>query len=288
MTTIYEALSRATERLTHSGSPSPRLDAQVLLAHALGAERVALLTYPERALTPRQEQDFEALVGRRERDEPVAYITGHKEFFGLDFVVDRRVLIPRPETEMLVEAALRIARERLDAGVVPVVADIGTGSGAIPVALAVNEPRLPYLYAADISSGALAVARLNCERHHVTERVRLLRGDLLAPLPEPVDILTANLPYVGTDEMNALAPSVSAYEPRLALFSGPGGVDLLRRFFTETRLSGKLQTHAVVLLEIGYNQGELLSEYLRALWPGAAIRVEQDSSGWNRLLIAML
>lgn len=285
MTTIKEALDHAKDRLAQADLPTPRLDAQLLLAHALGVDRVTLLTYPGRALTPQQEQHYNALVSRRARHEPVAYITGHKEFYGLDFLVDRRVLIPRPETEMLVDAALQAIHARLDAGTVPVVADIGTGSGAIPIALAVSEPRLPYLYATDISSDALAVARLNCERHHVTERVRLLQGNLLAPLAEPVDILTANLPYVGTEEMAQLAPDVRAYEPPLALFSGPQGIDLLQRFFTQTRQSGKLQTHALLLLEIGYNQGELLPENIRTLWPQAEIRVERDYAGWNRLLI---
>src|SRR5205823_3907553 len=137
--------------------------------------------------------------------------------------------IPRPETELLVEAALKTCRQMLAAKRTPIVADIGTGSGVIPVTLAVLEPHLPYLYASDISADALNVAYLNCRRHHVEHRVRLLLGDLLVPLPEPIDILTANLPYVGIDEMAELAPDVRAYEPHLALFSGPKGLDLLRR-----------------------------------------------------------
>jgi len=152
---------------------------------------------------------------------------------GLTFLLTNVVLIPRPETELLVEAALKVCRQMLAVGRTPVVADIGTGSGIIPVTLAVLEPRLPYLYASDISADALEVAFLNCQRHQVEDRVRLLHGDLLAPLPEPVDILTANLPYVGTDEMDDLPPDVRAYEPRLALFSGPDGLDLLHRFLQD-------------------------------------------------------
>src|SRR5207248_5109727 len=161
-----------------------------------------------------------ALIERRGGGEPVAYLVGHKEFYGLDFLVDRRVLIPRPETELLVESALSVCREKLDAGQVPIVADIGTGSGAIPITLALEEPRLPYLYATDISTDALEVAYLNSKRHAVEQRIRLLQGNLVEPLPEPVDIITANLPYVGTEEMDVLAPDVLAYEPHLALFSG--------------------------------------------------------------------
>lgn len=275
---------RATTQLAEAEVLTPRLDAQVLLSHILGKERVALLTYPERSLSEAQAEQFQRLVERRALREPVAYLTGHKEFYGLDFLVDRRVLIPRPETELLVDAALQIIRARLDAGRMPFVADIGAGSGAIPIVLAVTEPRLPYLYAVDLSQDALEVARLNCQRHHVSDRVRLLHGDLLAPLPEPVDIITANLPYVGDEEAALLAPDVITYEPRLALFSGPRGLDLLNRFFTETRQSDKLQAHAVLLLEIGYAQREPLTAIIQTLWPRAAVTVEQDYAGWDRLL----
>ncbi|HET7638521.1 MAG TPA: peptide chain release factor N(5)-glutamine methyltransferase [Ktedonobacteraceae bacterium] len=285
MTTIREALEQGTAALTLAGqTPKPRLDAQVLLSHVLDVERATLYTYPERLLTAQQEQRFSQLIERRKLGEPIAYLTGHKEFFGLDFLVDRRVLIPRPETELLVEAALRIIRERLASARVPVVADIGTGSGIIPITLAVQEPRLPYLYASDISSDALAVARLNCQRHAVERRVRLLQGDLLAPLPEPIDLLTANLPYVGTDEMEVLTPEVHAYEPHLALFSGDQGLDAMRRFFTEARQPGKLKPDAILLLEIGYQQRELLSDLLSELWPRATIKFTKDYAGWDRLL----
>src|SRR5438876_8974695 len=219
MTTIKDALEHAMSTLAQADQPAPRLDAQVLLGHVLNVDRARLYAYPERLLTPEQEEQFHLLLERRKRGEPVAYLVGHKEFFGLDFLVDQRVLIPRPETELLVEAALSSLRSLLAAGHTPLVADIGTGSGVIPITLAVQEPRLPYLYASDISPGALDVAYLNCLRHHVEQRVRLLHGDLLAPLPEPIDILTANLPYVGTDELDELAPGVRAYEPYLALFS---------------------------------------------------------------------
>ena len=284
MTTIQQALKQVTRTLTQAGQTNASLDAQVLLSHTLQVERSVLFAYPERMLTPEQEQQFLTLIERRSRDEPVAYLTGHEEFYGLDFLVDQRVLIPRPETELLVEAALNVCRQMLEAGRTPIVADIGTGSGIIPVTLAVLEPRLPYLYASDISTGALDVAYLNCQRHHVEHRVRLLHGDLLAPLPEPVDILTANLPYVGTDEMNELAPDVYAYEPHLALFSGPQGLDLLHRFFMELQHSQKLAEAAVMLLEIGYRQREPLTSILHEIWPQAAIAFTKDYAGWDRVL----
>jgi release factor glutamine methyltransferase len=194
------------------------------------------------------------------------------------------VLIPRPETELLVETALHICRQKLSAGHIPIVADIGTGSGAIPIALAASEPRLPTLYATDISSDALAVAALNCQRHHVEQRIHLLQGDLITPLPEPVDILTANLPYVGTSETPLLTPDVYNYEPHLALFSGPTGLDLLERFLTDVARSNVLKTGGTVLLEIGYQQRERLEKMIHELWPQAKLNVFKDYAGWDRVV----
>jgi release factor glutamine methyltransferase len=284
MTTIYQALEQATLTLTHAGQTNARLEAQILLRHILHIERSALYAYPERVLTTEQEQQFHSFIERRSRGEPIAYLTGHKEFYGLDFLVDKRVLIPRPETELLVETALHACQQMFDAGRTPIVADIGTGSGIIPVTLAVLEPRLPYLYASDISADALDVTYLNCQRHHVEDRVRLLHGDLLAPLPEPIDILTANLPYIGTDELDELTLDVRAYEPHLALFSGPVGLDLLRRFFTELQHSQKLAERAILLLEIGYQQREALTSMVQAIWPHAILAFTKDYACWDRVL----
>lgn len=288
MTTIRDALQQSMQQLL-AANPSEehsiaRLDAQVLLAHVLDIERAMLYAYPERELTLEQEQQFFALLARRAQGEPVAYLLGHKEFYGLDFIVDSRVLIPRPETELLVETALQQIRLRLDTGQMPVVVDIGTGSGAIPITLAVEEPRLPYLYASDISANALAVARLNCQHHHVEARVRLLQGDLLASLPEAVDVLLANLPYVGTDERDQLTPDVVNYEPHLALFSGPKGLALLYRLLDEIRQSATLKSNAVILLEIGYQQREPLQHYLHEHWPQAEVIALVDYAGWDRVL----
>jgi release factor glutamine methyltransferase len=284
MSTIKDALEYAVGKLAHEEQKSAVLDAQVLLGYVLDVDRATLYTYPERELTSEQEQQFSQLIERREHGEPAAYLTGHKEFYGLDFFVDKRVLIPRPETELLVEIALNNIRKRINAGRIPIVADIGTGSGAIPITLAVEEPRLPYLYATDVSTEALDVARLNCQRHHVEQRVRLLHGDLLAPLPEPVDILIANLPYVGTGEMNILAPDIQAYEPHLALFSGPYGLDLVCRLLIEAKQSAMLASEAVLLLEIGYQQRKALTELINELWPRAIVTFKRDYAGWDRVL----
>jgi release factor glutamine methyltransferase len=288
MTTMKEVLAQGTQQLAQSGLQSARLDAQVLLAHVLGVERSIFYAYPEREVPADQVTQFFQLIERRREREPVAYLVGHKEFYSLDFVVDPRVLIPRPETELLVEAALAHIRRKMTTSSPPVVADIGTGSGAVPITLAVEVPDLPYLYACDISPDALAVARLNCQRHHVENRVRLLQGDLLAPLPEPVDILTANLPYVGTEELTTLAPDVHAYEPHLALFSGPQGLTHLERFCREAKQSDLLKPGAVMLLEIGYQQCEPLTRLLLELWPQSTVTCKQDYAGWDRLVQVIL
>ncbi len=284
MTTLRNVLTRGRRLLIQADQDSDRLDTQVVLEHVLGIDRAILYSHPEREVTAEQEQQFLALIERRMQGEPIAYILGHEEFYGLDFLVDTRVLIPRPETEMLVENALRLVRERLDVKQTPLVADIGTGSGAIPITLAVEELRLPYLYAIDISADALAVAQQNCQRHHVEQRVRLLHGDLLIPLPEPVDMLIANLPYVGTDEVDVMTRDVLNYEPHQALFSGPNGLDLLQRFFEQVRTLEKLKPHGVMLLEIGYRQREPLTKLLMHMLPDATVIFQKDYAGWDRML----
>ncbi|GAC1693048.1 MAG: peptide chain release factor N(5)-glutamine methyltransferase [Ktedonobacteraceae bacterium] len=291
MTDIAEAIELGRSALAEAGQSIPRLDVQVILGHVLDVDRATLIAHPEMQLTGEQERQFQQLLERRKQGEPIAYLVGHKEFYDLDFLVDRRVLIPRPETELLVEIALKIIRDLLARGPAdwaPVVADIGTGSGVIPITLAVQEPRLPYLYASDISPDSMRVARLNCQRYAVEHRVHLLLGDLLTPLPEPVDVLTANLPYVGTDEIETLPSDVRNYEPHLALFSGTQGLDLLGRFFKEAHQSSKLKEHAVLLLEIGYLQREALANLLHELWPQAIVTFEKDYAGWDRLMQVIL
>ncbi len=282
--TIRDVVEQGAQILTQAHIANARRDAQVLLSSVLDVERTTFYAHPEREVTPEQAEHFFQLVDRRRRGAPVAYLLGYKEFYGRDFLVDRRVLIPRPETEILVETALAVVRRKFATGQVPVVADIGTGSGAIPITIALEEPRLPYLYGCDISPGALAVASLNCVHHHVEGRVCLLQGDLLEPLPEAVDLLTANLPYVGMQEMATLAPDVKDYEPPQALFSGADGLDLLLRLCKDARRSDILKPGAVMLLEIGYQQREPLTRLLRELWPQATITYQKDYAGWDRLL----
>lgn len=221
MPTVGELRARALARIAP-------LDADVLLAHALGTTKEALYADPDLPVAADPVASFEALVERRAHGEPVAYLRGFKEFYGLRFAVDPRVLIPRPETETLVDA-IRASGAR-------VVADIGTGSGAIAVALAVSDPHVRVI-ATDISADALAVARSNVEAHRVQDRVELRHGDLFAPITERVDAVAANLPYL-TDasvaEWTGERASL-AFEPHVAVLAGPDGLALVRRALADVR-----------------------------------------------------
>ena len=207
------------------------LDADVLLCHVLGVPREALYAHPEVAIAVEDAERFAALVARREAGEPVAYLRGVREFHGLDFAVDGRVLIPRPETEALVEAA----RERVRTAGARLIADIGTGSGAIAVALAIAEPGV-HVIATDVSADALDVARANAARHGVAARIDFRRGHLLEPMHELVDVLCANLPYLredavplkGRNEGRARESAALRFEPRGALVAGADGLALIR------------------------------------------------------------
>jgi release factor glutamine methyltransferase len=278
--TIAQLLTSATSDLSAT-SPSPRLDAELLLAHALGWPRARLLA--ERAYAPDAERAaaFAALVDRRAALEPVAYLTGRKEFFGLELEVSPATLVPRPETELLVELALAEAR-RLAARTGPAltIADVGTGSGAIAVALAAHLPAAT-VYATDLSAAALAVAERNVARHGLAGRVRLLHGDLLAPLPAPVDLVVGNPPYTVLAEVE---PNVRAHEPWLALDGGPDGAAVYRRL--AATLPPHLRPGGAALLEIGSWQGELVAGLLREALPGAAVAVHRDLAGLDRVVVA--
>ncbi len=280
---VGDALRAAHEWLAaEERGERPELDAQVLLAHVTGWSRTALIAYPERALSPGQAATYAELVARRATREPVAYVTGHRAFLGLDFKTDPRALIPRPETELLAEEALRIVRERLarDETHPPQVADIGTGSGAIAVSIAALEPRLPLVYATDVSVEALALASENADRLGVASRVRFLLGDLLDPLPQPVDLLVANLPYVAPRDADTLPADVARFEPSLALYGAEDGLGHLRRFFAGA--GRRLLLDGVILVEFGYDQRTAVEELARAAFPRGTIRVYADYAGWDR------
>ena len=284
---VGRALLAATRRLKETGSDAPQLDSAILMAHVLGVSKGWLYAHPNRQLTPDEIAGFEELVRRRMRQEPVAYLVGFKPFYGLDITVDRRVLIPRPETEILVDRVLEHVQRRVRDGVVPVVADVGAGSGAIAVALAVNVPGL-IVYATDISEDALAVAAQNVWRYGVGDQVRLVPGNLLDAIPEPVDIIVANLPYVASPDLANLAPQIRDYEPGLALDGGPDGLEVFRLFFAalgEPRGRQVLRPGGQVFLEIGWNQGDAVRSMAQIAFPGAEVSLLVDYAGLDRIVL---
>ena len=254
----------------------PQVEAELLLVHVLAQPRAYLWAHPEATLTPQQAADYAACVQRRAAGEPLPYITGQIEFFGLTFAVTPDVLVPRPETESLVESAL----VWLKAHPASTAADVGTGSGCIAVALAVHAPSL-RLYAADISPAALQVARANAERHNVAERITFLEGDLLIPLPKPVHLIVSNPPYVAEDEWDALPLSVRQ-EPRPALLSGADGLDALCRLVEQART--RLLPGGLMLAEIGERQGAAAQALARAAFPEAGVMILPDLAGKDRVL----
>jgi release factor glutamine methyltransferase len=276
---VSEALAEAGVRLRNEGVESPRLDGELLLAHVLSTNRAAILAQPNQHLTLKELTQYRNLVARRSAREPLAYILGHREFFGLDFYVDRRVLIPRPETELLVECALEIAQQS-DPPVA--IADVGAGSGAIAVSLAVHLPGAT-VYALDDSPGALDVIVDNAQRHGVSDRVSCIRSDLLTALPDLVDLITANLPYVTTGEWEKLIPEIRDHEPRAALDGGGDGLALIRRLLATA--APHLRSGGAILVEIGAGQGSTVVELARKSSPLGTVQLLQDYAGLDRLVV---
>lgn len=280
--TLRDALTWAAQQFSPLITDTPHLDAELLLAHCLGWDRARLHTYPEQSLSAAQRRSFETLTHRHAQGEPIAYIIGCQEFFGLDFLVDNRVLIPRPETELLVEEAIAWLRMREPDCKHLIVADIGTGSGVIAVSLTTACPRLT-VYAIDASTGALEIAAHNASRHGVADRVQFLHGDLLSPLPEPVHLIAANLPYVSAAEMAQLPPHIARFEPHQALDGGPDGLAVVERLLAQ--VPSCLQPEGLILLEIGAAQGNLALARAQHHFPAAQIYVRQDHAARDRLLV---
>ncbi len=284
MPTAGEALRQAAAALRTAGFRTPRLDAEVLLGQVTGFSRETLLAHPERILAAEQAASFETLVGRRLERCPVAYLVGHKEFMSLDFEVGPGVLIPRPETELLVEVALDLARQVA----APVLADVGTGSGAVAVSLAHFLPGA-VVYATDLSQEALGYAHRNAER--LKGRVELRRGDLLDALagdrPEGggpfLDGVIANLPYVPDRDWERLEPNVREWEPPESLKGGADGLDLVEGLIRQ--LPGYLRPGGFVCLEHGPGQSEPIAAALRAV-TGGSITVHRDLAGLERVVAA--
>jgi release factor glutamine methyltransferase len=273
-----DARADATARLRASPSESPALDADLLLAHVCGISKEVLYAHLDAPLAADEETSYRALVERRAAGEPVAYLRGWKEFFGLRFAVDRRVLIPRPETEVLVEAALAFMRETRRTRV----ADVGTGSGAIAVALAKTEPRARVI-ATDASADALAVARLNVDAHGLSDRIELREGDLLGAVGGEVDVVAANLPYLRPEAVEHLTGDRTslAFEPHVAVVAGPDGLDLIRRCIGQ--LPDRLAQGGAAFFECDPPQADTVAQLLRDTIHGTT-RVLRDLAGLARVV----
>jgi release factor glutamine methyltransferase len=250
MPSIQERLAAARHALGAAGIPpeDAALDAEVLIRHALGWDRTALVTRGHESLPAGVEERVSALLARRAAREPVAQIVGQREFWGLDFEVSRDVLVPRPETELIVEEALGEVRHR---AAWHRIVDAGTGSGCLAVALAVEFPEARVI-ATDVSKAALAVARRNAARHHVGDRIEFVNTDLLDGLPSGIDLIVSNPPYVPEMDAHSLPRDVRDYEPPEALFGGPDGLQVIRRLFDTARRH--LAADGRLIVEFGFGQ----------------------------------
>jgi len=258
--TLAQALQQSAHVLRSNGTDDSHIEARMLLGYTTKLSPVQICTQPELTLSQDQKVKLQELLERRLRHEPTAYILNNREFYGIDFYVDSRVLIPRPETELLVDTALEFAKNNSTyLARPPLIADIGTGCGAIAISLALNLPS-SEIYATDISPSALEVARLNCKSHKVTDQITLLQGNLLEPLPQPVDLLVANLPYIKSSELANLSPEITRFEPRMAIDGGESGLDYIHQLLAQAE--GRINNKGCLLLEIGQNQEKEVSHLI--------------------------
>jgi release factor glutamine methyltransferase len=278
--TIRRSLDEASRRLADAAVPSPRLDARLLLGAVLGLTKEEIIVREHEPVSWSLHSRFESLVDRRLTGEPVAYLRGIKEFWSLELEVDRSVLIPRPDTEALVEACLEgIGAVRQGDWAV----DCGTGSGAVAIALARSAPDLRVL-ALDISLPALAVAARNVGRHDLTDRVALAAADLITPVGRGPRCIAANLPYIPTAEIDALDPGIRDHEPRIAIDGGADGLDLVRRLAEQA--PGRLAPGGLLALEVADSQAEAVERMLGSSPAWRDIRIDRDLGRLKRVVTA--
>lgn len=285
--TIRQMLSEARQKLDAARVDAPANTARVLLAQAMGQSKAWLIAHDEDTPGAEAIATFQTMLARVMAHEPFFYVLGHREFYGLDLLVDPRVLIPRPETEMLVDLAL----ERLNVGTLERsnvstfkrvnVMDVGTGSGAVPIAIAKRAPHAT-LIATDISADALDVARENARRHGVADRITFAQANLLDGAPEGAEIITANLPYVSPEEIDILPPEIAAHEPRVALDGTGDGLGLIRQLLTQIATRPAI---TAAFLEFGASQGRDVLAAARQLAPDFYAEIKKDLAGLDRVLI---
>ncbi len=282
--TLLDYLRLAAGHLSTKGIESARLDAELLLADVLGCTRVELYTSYDRPLEAREVDALRERLRRRAAREPVAYILGRREFFSLDFEVDRRVLVPRPETELLVERTIALLQRAGNGnGAAHHVLDLGTGSGAIAVSVAHTLPDIRVM-ATDIAAAALEVAPRNADRHGVADRIEFRAGDLFDAVGEGrvFSLIVSNPPYIAESEIKALEPEVREWEPAVALVSGPDGMDATRRIIEGAPRF--LDPDGFLLLEVGTQVEEVRRQFLGARW--RQVRVHADLAGIPRVVEA--
>ena len=272
---IAEHLAEVADRLAREGIPDSALEAEVLLRHVLDVDRAHLFASMDSALSAAHQKRLGLLVTRRSEGEPLAYIVGHREFYGLDFIVNEHVLVPRQETELLVDIVLDVCTNgRVE------IADVGTGCGAIAVAIAYNIPDAT-VYAVDVSREALRVADTNRRRHDVADRVHLIQGDLLGALDRPLDLVVSNPPYIDTAQLPGLASEVLR-EPRGALDGGPDGVAVTRRLLRQA--AWRVKPAGRVLVEISPEQLDAVASSAREAMPDASVSHSKDLLGLSRVV----
>jgi release factor glutamine methyltransferase len=279
---VLSAYARTREALSRHSVPEPGIEAEMLVREALGLDRAQYFAELSVLVPDERTEGLEALLARRLAGEPLAYLTGRREFFGLNFAVTADVLVPRQETELLVELALEFLSrpDRSGAGASAVVADVGTGSGAIAVSLAVNRSDA-MVYATDISAAALSVADSNAEAHGVGNMVKFLRCDLLEAVPGKLDLIVANLPYVPSLLLDELSNEIRR-EPRIALDGGPDGLDPYRRLLAQSH--GRLRSKGALLVELMPDQMDQAQGLAAMAFPTAYIGFARDLSGDPRAL----
>ncbi len=277
---ISEALRQGTRLIQSSGSDEARLEAELLLMHALETDRVHLYERLQDDLTARTGEYYQRLLDRRLAHEPTPYIVGHKEFFGMEFEVARSALIPRPETETLVELIIDFARDRYAHNRFTAV-DVGPGAGVIAIAMACELPNARVI-ATDVSKRPLAVARRNTQRHGVAARIEFVEGDVLVPVERRADIIAANLPYVTTEDWLSTPPEIREWEPRGALDGGVDGLRCIRRLFRQA--PEKLAHNGALFAEIDDRQGAAARSLAEEAFPEAEVEVRPDLAGRDRVI----
>ena len=280
MATLAEVIRQTQDALESADIPEARLESEVLLTNVLRVPRHQIYAYQEQEITEEQGGLLSQLIERRVKREPLAYILGQKDFYGVQLAVRPGVMIPRPETEHVIEQALFLAIMHMDEGEI-IIAEPGTGAGGISINLAIHLP-MARIYATELSVEALTVADYNIRRHNVADRVTLLQGDLLEPVPEPPAIIVANLPYIPSERIPTLQPEIQ-WEPKEALDGGQDGLDTIRKLLYQAK--DKMRENGVLVLEIDPEQAEPLEKLAQELFPSATITIEQDLARQDRVFV---